>query len=199
MMTDVRLDNALNAIVDACLPAGEEKVGLWIRLDFRVRNEKLVRWNDEIVPRASGEEAAQAACAAMPDGLDEDDYPWVEDLEASADIHLLVYRPTNYTQIFGLVNDDWNLPPANADWLLYMDHDSCWRTDGWRLVDEVRNQLRKAVTPEWAKDDMMPRDVWFTCSIARVEKVSMSSVGRHTDPYDPKHRRQVTFLKLKKD
>jgi len=194
-VTNIRADNALNRLVDAALPAGSGRdgTGLWIRLDYRARNEDLVVWNDEVVPRVSGEREAQAACEAMPEGLDEEDYPWFEDLAATADVHLLVFRPTNYTQIYGLVNDSWALPPADAEWLLYIDHDSCWRTDGWRLLDKVRDDLRDAVTPEWAK----PSHVWFECSIARVEKVLMETESRQTNPYDPKRRRVVTRLKRK--
>jgi hypothetical protein len=200
-ITNFRADNALTKLVDAALPIGSGKdgTGLWIRIDYRARNEALVVWKGEIVPRASGEEAAQKACAAMPEGLDEEDYPWYEDLDASADIHLLVFRPTNYTQVYGCVTDSWSLPPVDEDWRLYIDHDSCWRTDGWRLLDEMRHLLSKAVTPKWFADDMKPTDVRYNVSIARVERVTMETKARHTEPYNPKKRRVVTSLGLKKD
>ena len=194
-ITSIRADNALSRLVDAVIPrgSGRDGTGLWIRLDYRARNSEFVLWEGEIMRRAVGEHLAQEACAAMPDGLDEEEYPWYEDITASADVHLLAFRPTNYTQVYGLVDDKWSLPPADADWLLYIDHDSCWRTDGFRLLDEVRNHLRLEIYPEGTQ----PTDIRYDCSIARVERVTMATEAAHTDPYDPKLCRKVTSLKIK--
>jgi len=65
-----------------------------------------------------------------------------------ATIHLIFCRPTNYTKVFAVVNNEWARPAADA-FIMRSDHDSGWRSDGMRDVTNAYlralHELRKRI------------------------------------------------------
>jgi len=191
-MTLIKTDvsEAVTALVETIIPRGSGQDGsaLYIRLDIRGWDPGSAIWEGERLPLEEAEAKANEVIAGMPEGLDEDDYPWPEESKASANVHLLIFRPTNYTQVYAVLTDSWDIPGADAGWVLQVDHDSCWRTDGFRILNDVWNRLRDATTPS--------ESFGFThlCFIANVRRMTIgveSVPDVHTGP----GRKRVTYLK----
>jgi hypothetical protein len=193
-VTNIRADNALVALVEAMLPrsSGKDGLALYIRIDLRVSHYGFVRWKGKVWERSTAEFDAEREGDKLPPDTPEDDYPWPEDLQGSSDIHFLVYRPTNYTQVYALTNDSWSMPTADDEWLLYSDHDSCWKTDGFRVIDKEVERLEGELVP-LPPGQRLTKPFNVDCSIADVKRVLVETSPFRTKP-DPKHRRKVVKL-----
>ena len=55
-------------------------------------------------------------------------------------IWLLFRRPHNYTQVYVNVDDQPRYHTELRTWKLTCDHDSCWSTDGIRVLNEVHDE-----------------------------------------------------------
>lgn len=106
---------------------------------------------------------------------------------ASEVVHLIIERPTNYTKVFAHVNDDFQLPKPEQ-FVMRSDHDSCWRTDGFRDVDQsflhIQDQLRKR-HPEGRINDF--------CTIHHIRRVMISY--KYLDTHH-RHRKALTSIEL---
>lgn len=192
-MAMLKADNALVKVSEAMLPrgSGQDGTGLWIRLDCRGFNYNFVKWKGKLVPRGEAEHEANLAADQMPKALNEGDYPWPEDLRSSTDVHILVFRPTNYTQVYSLVNRSWALPYTDAPWALQADHDSVWKTSGFNFLDEVVLQLKSNLGLPEGTDGF-----GYDITISNVDYVTMKT-ERMSQPATPQLRRRVTELNLK--
>jgi len=190
MITQIDADDALKSIVESLLDvfSGKDGKALYIHLDVRGDNYKYAIWKGERVLREQAEAEAGELCKALPEGLDEEEYPWPTDCEASAQVHFLVFRPTNYTQVYAVVDDSWKTPEIDQ-WALQSDHDSCWKTDGFSVLNEVWFSLRDKTTP---KNDL--EGFRHHCFIHKVERVTVET-ERGTDTWGPGRRRVVSFKK----
>lgn len=189
----LRADNVLVKISESMLPkgSGQDGTGLWIRLDCRGYNYNFVKWKGKLVPREEAEHEANLAASRLLGSSDEDKYPWPEDLRSSTDVHILVFRPTNYTQIYSLVNRSWALPYSDAPWALQADHDSVWKTSGFKFLDEVVLQLKSNLgLPEGTGG------FEYDITIANVDYVTMRT-ERVSGCDTPQSRRKITDLNLK--
>lgn len=51
-------------------------------------------------------------------------------------IHFIIAKPTNYIRVYCAVRDDWD-DPKPEEYKLQSEHDSCWRTDGFRMLHKT--------------------------------------------------------------
>ena len=200
-ITSIRADNALSQLVRAMIPrgSGQDGTGLYIRLDVRGSNYDYARWDGELMPRVEAETKAgeHLETLGLPDNRDEDAYPWAA--TASADLHFLVFRPTNYTQVFVLRNDSWSIPTGAQPWEILADHDSCW-PDAFRYIDEIVEELRKATCPGNLGPGCTYPDISHgfcdDVTIANVRLVLMESEPVYGSTYR-RRRRQAAIKSLK--
>ena len=113
---NIEIESVLQAIVESFLPRFcDEKLGLLMVLDCSYTNH-----DNEIDVR----------------------FP----------LYYLIQRPSNYTKVLFLDvmdNKDFRCPPIMSDiigkkdlpWLLRSDHDSCWRTDGFRNLLRIEYEV----------------------------------------------------------
>lgn len=55
-------------------------------------------------------------------------------------VHLIFERPSNYTKVWAVTDDAWQVPKPEA-FTMRSDHDSCWRSDGLRVITEAYSDL----------------------------------------------------------
>jgi hypothetical protein len=121
MLQRVDLDNALAAIVEAMLPRfSPADLGLVIQLDLR----------------------------ASKHSVDSDDD---EKSEASL-VTFIIQRPHNYTKVLAkrtdFRHDRWLRPGVEIEMDMTSDHDSCWRSDGFRILnDDWHDKVNKVGHP----------------------------------------------------
>jgi hypothetical protein len=66
-----------------------------------------------------------------------------KELDVRRSPHLLFVRPSNYTQVYFFEdNKKYTLNPCNI-WKQTSDHDSCWRSDGFRDLTDIYFQCAK--------------------------------------------------------
>lgn len=69
-------------------------------------------------------------------------YKHDEPVEYRRLVHFLFVRPHNYTQVY--VNTDMGtILRERTRWNMTCDHDSCWSSDGIRILHEIDNQAMK--------------------------------------------------------
>lgn len=127
-MIELRGDHVVETLVGNLLPAGSEK-GLYIRLRTTLSNYKAVRNQDGKVVPYKG-----------PDGDNGDP------VEVTRYFHLLFLRPTNYTKVWA--HTGTHHMPEPEQWQMTSYHDSCWRTDGLRVLFQGWAEMRDEIVPE---------------------------------------------------
>ena len=134
-------DHAIAALVEVALPrfSGEDGRALYIRLDCRQSNYSCY------VEVGTGKKKP----CSREDGPSEEIRKQVEawPVESSLQLHMLFFRPNNYTQVYTAVTDSWDMPGIE-DWTLRSDHDSCWNSDGMTDMNRVAQKLHEAVCCE---------------------------------------------------
>jgi len=134
-------EEAIATLVETALERGSGKDGrgLHIRLDCRMSNYNCYRevGTGKLVECDSGDGPSEEVREQV------DEWP----IEASLNLHMLFFRPTNYTQVYSCITDSWDIPDPD-EWVLQSDHDSCWRTDGMHDMPIVAMKLHKAVARE---------------------------------------------------
>lgn len=155
-------DDAIATLVEAALPrfSGQDGRGLHIRLDLRISNYNCYRerGNDEL-KECSREHGPDYSSVQKSSDQDDDQDPFQWPAEECLQLHLLFLRPHNYTQVYAAVSDSWFIPKAN-EWELQSYHDSCWRSDGFRKMNEVVHNLMDKVA---RKDVDTYKDLEQTC------------------------------------
>ena len=115
---DINADMSLAHVVEAMLPRfSDRNLGLYINLQIELKD-----------------------FGYGADGNTREREP----LHARSEIHMLFVRPSNYTQVYVLVehrNDGPIMHVLNGgkqyEWTMTSNHDSCWPSDGFRpLTDE---------------------------------------------------------------
>jgi len=176
-MLQIDADQVLVHLVEAMLPVGSPH-GLYIQIDVRGHNSDLVEWNGKIALRTEAEAEATAlnmASGNLGDEGDEDAGVWPDECKASRSVHLIVWRPDNYTHVYATVDTNWGRPPADQFELLSC-HDSCWR----EAFNEPLDRAYRAIKDECCPKDL-PNTEWATHTrIARIDKV-MVAVQRQRD------------------
>ena len=137
-----------------------------------------------LLPRFSPEDKVFHVCVVAKFSLYGDD----EDRLSTKQIHFLFQRPSNYTKVFILVNDNKYTRleeiPSNG-WTLKSDHDSCWRSDGvgsplFKAWCELRNQFQEE---DWKK---ISEFVSFGFMSPALYKAELTAIPNN-DPWDRKY------------
>jgi len=117
-MLSINFGQVIPSVVEAMLPRfSHEKLGLMITLDLRDN------------------------CY--------DEYDTTKDRSAATDMRFIFHRPSNYTKVlinykFNSFHDTKNNPRFNIVYFeKHSDHDSCWRSDGMRILNIHRNNVEK--------------------------------------------------------
>jgi len=176
-MLQIDADRVISQLVEAMLPAGSLH-GLYIQLDARGSNHDLVDWRGKIVLRTEAEAEATEVnrlTGNLGDEGDEDEGVWPDECRASRAVHLIVWRPDNYTHVYATVDTSSIRPPADQFELLSC-HDSCWR----EAFNEPLNRAYRAIKDECCPVGL-PNTEWATWTgISRLDKV-MVKVQRQRD------------------
>ncbi len=56
----------------------------------------------------------------------------------SADVYFLFIRSGNYMKVVTWIDSDNTSKPEKKIWILQSYHDSCWRSDGFTVFDDIR-------------------------------------------------------------
>ncbi len=102
---------------------------------------------EAMLPRFSHEELGLAITLDLRDNFYYDDSE--KNKSASTDVRFIFHRPSNYTKVlvnyeFNSFHDTKNNPMDNKVYFeKHSDHDSCWRTDGVKILGIHRNNVEK--------------------------------------------------------
>lgn len=177
-LVDIQADHALASIVSAALEPGSGKDGraLLIRLDLRYYNYNLhMDEGGKLTPRAEDEE-------------DIEDYARTSTL-----LYFLVYRPTNYTQVYVASNLVHFQPPKPEEYALQSDHDSCWRSDGFREINVIANGLRDQVTLKDSPEYEVKTSETRHSAFLHTEKVTVETERVPGVNFGPGRKRVVSI------
>lgn len=103
-------------------------------------------------------------------------------------IHFVFHRKTSYTKVWTAESDGVATPPL-IDFKLTSDHDSCWRTDGFRTLTQAYFRMAKELAPKTA-----PIKLFQHCSFWSVDK---AEIEFERDPFDKYgHMKVITKLEM---
>lgn len=102
-------------------------------------------------------------------------------------------RRSNYTKVWSVINDSWMKPEPGA-FTMKSDHDSCWRTDGFRDVTDayftILHDLRANLPPSF-------RDIH---EFSTIHSINWVEIEWEKDPDDERgYRKVLTHLKNNPD
>ena len=176
---NIAADSSLATVVEAMLPRGtsvyapyvrgvplDRSRGLYVCLDLRV--------------------------ACHQDGAIEADSK-KEEARRSIVVHLVFDRRSNYTKVWSVINDSWMKPEPGA-FTMKSDHDSCWRTEGFRDVTDayftILHDLRANLPPSF-------RDIH---EFSTIHSINWVEIEWEKDPDDERgYRKVLTHLKNNPD
>lgn len=68
-----------------------------------------------------------------------------EDNTVTRTVHMIFSRPRSYTIVMATAKAHSLRDIASEDWKMYSHHDSCWRSDGFRILSSVWREMRDAL------------------------------------------------------
>lgn len=78
-------------------------------------------------------------------------------------VHLIFERPSTYTKVFSFVSERHVSSPElrPEDFDMQSDHDSCWRSDGLRVIDKTWFAIRDILDGRNGRPGPDNRQSWF--------------------------------------
>jgi len=158
MSVDLHAENTIATIVKAMLPASTSKSSPWAPSSEPSKALYLM-----LDMRAS----------YYPPRDDDEDWPG--EMSAGRDVHIIVERPTNYTKVWIAVNTSWAMPKCEA-FLMQSDHDSCWRSDGFREISRIWREMSSelvgqgAVSSDIRHFNTIRKIAWMTITYEPIDR-----------------------------
>ena len=112
-----------------------------------------------------------------PDEKDDDGEHW--------SLHLIFERPSNYTKVWVSLEDQWHIPRPDT-FVMRSDHDSCWRTDGFRDLFQEYLSHRDAL------EERQPGE--RQCAFHIVNKVHFVEVEYEPRDLAEPHEKKLTKI-----
>jgi len=164
-MLELRAEHALVVLVENMLPVGTQH-GLYIRMRATMTNYGATK------SRTGG-------LIVCPDPHDNE-----TPAESTRYFHFLFSRLTNYTKVWAYTGSRFEAVKPEQ-WKMTSYHDSCWRSDGFRTLDEGYASMREDVVPH-NEGRTVPKVSMFT-DIDAVQQVQITDANSQ-DEGRPHHR-----------
>ena len=115
------------------------------------------------------------------------DYSGLPTKEVSTAIHFIFEHRGRSVKVWAAESKDrWKLPSVDK-FMMYSDHDSCWRIDGMRINDAAYFRMAKECNPRKA-----PKNLTQHVYVDRIAKVSIQYVNDTDNTYN----KVLTEIKL---
>jgi hypothetical protein len=120
----------------------EEDNKMKIELDFDFTIRSIVEFS---LHRNTGNSGLLIPIKMSYDYYGKDDNEESEVYHITKWVYLLFHRPNNYTRVFSFVSDKPLIIGCNISkevkWHLECDHDSCWSSDGFRFIKQLKDKI----------------------------------------------------------
>lgn len=123
--------------------------------------------------------------------------------------HILIHRPSNYTKVLVSENTDFTglrgfrYCKEEEYFVKYSDHDSCWRSDGFRFLAEDYFDAAKDVGEKIPKDihSFISLGIFGGMKFYEVEKFEAvkeedRTYSNHTKGYNVKLKREIPMKEI---